>query len=304
MGRLTDSEFILRSIKKHGDVYDYSNVKYINCMSKVVIICDSHGVFEQTPLNHMNGHGCRKCANETTSSNQRKHLEFIQNANIIYGGVYDYSKVEYKNRVTKVKIICSQHGVFLMTPVNHITKNGCPKCSIETRQNINCIKFIENSRQVHKNSYCYDMVEYKTDKLKVQIICNKHGSFIQQPRVHLSGSGCPTCSSSKGELSISEYLNENNIYYISEYKFEDCVHVNNLVFDFYIPGKHICIEFDGKQHFQPIAFFGGDKGFELTKKRDTLKNSYCTDNNIKLIRIPYTKYQEISKILKEELWVN
>ena len=65
-----------------------------------------------------------------------------------------------------------------------------------------------------------------------------------------------------------------------------------------------CIEFDGKQHFKSIEFFGGEEIFNNTKIRDDIKNRFCLDNNIKIIRIPYNKYKDIEKILKDELWEN
>lgn len=57
----TTSEFIQDSIKVHGNKYDYSLVKYINCRTKVNIICPIHGEFLQKATNHISGHGCSKC---------------------------------------------------------------------------------------------------------------------------------------------------------------------------------------------------------------------------------------------------
>lgn len=60
--RLTTLEFIARSIKIHGDKYDYSTVEYINKTDDVIIRCPIHGAFNQAPANHWNGQGCRQCA--------------------------------------------------------------------------------------------------------------------------------------------------------------------------------------------------------------------------------------------------
>lgn len=56
--------FIKKAKNIHGDEYDYSLVKYINNKTKVKIICKEHGVFEQTPNNHLRGCGCPSCALE------------------------------------------------------------------------------------------------------------------------------------------------------------------------------------------------------------------------------------------------
>jgi len=73
--------------------------------------------------------------------------------------------------------------------------------------------------------------------------------------------------------------------------------LRKLSFDFYLSDYNMCIEFDGEQHFKPVAYFGGDKRHEIQMKRDKIKNEYCKNNNINLIRIPYTKIKNITQIL-------
>ena len=51
---------------------------------------------------------------------------------------------------------------------------------------------------------------------------------------------------------------------------------------------NLCIEYDGEQHFMPKEFFGGEEGFSRRQQLDKLKDKYCEENGIKLIRIPYT----------------
>jgi very-short-patch-repair endonuclease len=79
------------------------------------------------------------------------------------------------------------------------------------------------------------------------------------------------------------------------------VYIKKLKFDFYLPNYNLCIEYDGRQHFEPIDFFGGEKNFEIIKKRDKIKNEYCLNNNIHLIRIPYNEYKNINSILHNEI---
>ena len=61
------------------------------------------------------------------------------------------------------------------------------------------------------------------------------------------------------------------------------------------------IEYDGKQHFEQIDYFGGENGFLYTQHNDKIKNYYCNDNNIELIRIPYWEYKNIPNILETNL---
>jgi very-short-patch-repair endonuclease len=85
--------------------------------------------------------------------------------------------------------------------------------------------------------------------------------------------------------------------------FDDCLSTKNwkLKFDFYLPEQSICIEYDGLQHFKPIDYFGGVKSFNELKQRDSIKDKYCLENNIKLIRIPFDKYYFIDDILISEI---
>ena len=94
-------------------------------------------------------------------------------------------------------------------------------------------------------------------------------------------------------------LEEQNIDYVQEKWFSDCRDTNPLPFDFYLPKYNICIEFDGEQHFKDNHFF--NFSFNLNRKHDNIKNEYCKNNNIKLIRISYLKIDSIQSILHNEL---
>lgn len=120
--RLTTEDFIERSIKVHGDKYDYSKTEYVNSYSKVCIICPKHGEFFQRAQAHMDGHGCPKCSKGCTEI-------MVEQAINVHGDKYDYSKVEYVNNKTHVVIICPEHGEFKQTPKDHVLKEyECPKC--------------------------------------------------------------------------------------------------------------------------------------------------------------------------------
>lgn len=191
------SEFIEKSKIIHGNKFDYSKVEYINVNTKVCIICPEHGEFLQTPSNHLSGKECLKCSYEMRgkkllSSNHR----FIEKAKKVHGDKYDYSNVIYKNAKTKVSISCPKHGEFYQLPSKHLSGNTCPKCANEIR-NLKNIKsndeFIEESKILHENKYCYNKVEYANAKTNVCIICEKHGEFFCTPNNHLRGKGCPKC---------------------------------------------------------------------------------------------------------------
>ena len=109
---------------------------------------------------------------------------------------YDYSLVEFINMYLKVKIICSVHGIFEQTPYHHINNHGCKRCNNKHSSNRKRTKeqFVILGNNVHNNTYDYSLSDYKSDKIKVKIICPIHGIFEQRPSEHLKGSGCPKCS--------------------------------------------------------------------------------------------------------------
>ena len=61
------------------------------------------------------------------------------------------------------------------------------------------------------------------------------------------------------------------------------------------------IEFQGKQHYQSLDYFGGDEYLQLTKERDLKKKEYCNKNNFKLIEISYKEQNKINSIYIKEI---
>lgn len=103
------------------------------------------------------------------------------------------------------------------------------------------------------------------------------------------------CLKSLGNKVIEETLNDLKIPYEAEKRFPDCRDIRPLPFDFYLPTLKTCIEFDGMQHYKPVANWGGDAGFEDRQRKDDIKNTYCKNNNLTLIRIPYADKDKINK---------
>lgn len=138
-----------------------------------------------------------------------------------------------------------------------------------------------------------------TEKLLIDFNCGHRPHWIKSGNLK-QGYSCPICDESKGKKFVRQYLESNNIEFIQEYKSNDCKHKRSLPFDFYIKEYNLCIEFDGEQHYKSFDYFGGEEKLKLTKIRDKIKNNYCKDNNINLIRIPYWKIDNIEKMLDRE----
>ncbi len=121
--------FAAKARKVHGLRYDYDLVEYINAKSKVLLICPEHGIFEQTPSNHLSGFGCNDCGTALTATKLTSTTEaFVQKAIQAHGIKYDYSLAEYKSSSEVVSIICPTHGEFTQTPDNHLQGTSCPRC--------------------------------------------------------------------------------------------------------------------------------------------------------------------------------
>lgn len=126
--RLTESEILLRAANVHGDTYEYDLSEYVSSNEQIKIKCKKHGWFKQLLFNHLKGSGCLECGIDV----QRNTLaDFLDGAKEIHGDKYNYSLcTSYTNVSTDMNIICSKHGVFQKTYMEHIIfKSGCPSCS-------------------------------------------------------------------------------------------------------------------------------------------------------------------------------
>ena len=122
---------------------------------------------------------------------------------------------------------------------------------------------------------------------------------MQQAKSHMLGCGCPNCNTSIGEQEIERFLTENNIKFIPQKTFPTCKHKRLLRFDFYLPEIDLLIEYQGKQHFEPSEYFGGQKEFEYRTMLDEIKRKWCQDNSVELLYIDYT--EEVDNILHQRL---
>ena len=287
-------EFIEKAKKVHGDKYDYSKVEYINNHTNVCIICPEHSEFRQTPHNHLQGRGCKKCAKLSSRLKQRLGKDlFINKSKEVHGDKYDYSKVKYINNRTNICIICPIHGEFWQTPSNHLSGQGCPKC---VGKNKTTNDFINVAKEIHGNKYNYTKAEYINTTSKICIICPIHGEFWQVSHYHLQGNGCPKCNFSNLEKSLYNFFNIRNINFEPQKHFE---WLGNQSLDFYIPEYNVAIECQGEQHFNEIKHFGGINKFKKTQLRDKKKKQLCKENGIKLLY--YTNIEGFSEFLGEEL---
>lgn len=278
--KLTIKEFIEGAKLVHGNKYDYSKVEYINNSTKVCIICPIHGEFWQRPNSHLKGESCPLCSHRSFKYTSE---EFIERARKVHGEKYDYSKVEYINNVSKVCIICPIHGEFWQRPNVHLRGFKCPKCN---GRSLTSEEWIEKAKLVHGDKYDYSETIYLNARTKVNIKCKEHGEFLQRPNDHIYGCGCPFCNESHLEREVNLYLNNIEIEYERQKRF-DWLGIQSL--DFYLSKYNIAIECQGSQHYVKNKYF---KSIDDIKERDERKRLLCKENGINLIYYQNKKYNK------------
>lgn len=289
--KLTQEEFIQKAQLVHGNVYDYSQVNYINSQIKVCIICPEHGEFWQTPSAHLTGRGCPVCRYIKSSSKCRMQQDdFINRATELHNGKYDYSKVNYKNTDTKVIIGCPIHGDFEQTPHHHLNGIGCPTCGSKT---YDTEEFIRRARLKHGDKYDYSKTEYTGKKNKVIITCPIHGDFEQLPQNHLKRNGCPECGLRFGVQEKKVLAAVQNRYENVTYQYTNSTFLKgkskNMTLDIFLPDYNIGIEYQGAHHFYPLKAFGGENALTIVSKRDKMKYQKCLENGVKVFYISFER---------------
>ena len=286
-----DNNKIIEEFKKiHNDTYDYSLVDFNGVDTKVKIICNKHGIFEQTPYKHKKGQQCKKCAYENNGLKFRTNLnDFISKGNKIHGSKYDYTKAVYKTNKDSLIIICPKHGEFKQTPNSHL-KYGCKECGYDLNRKSTEI-FIGESKEINGDKYNYSKVDYTNSNNSICLICPEHGEFKQTPKNHLSQEqGCPKCvlKISKLERELNDFIASLNIKYIES----DRSIIKPYELDIYIPSKKIAIEFDGLYWHSEIY---KNKNYHLNKTQ------LCEDLGIQLIHIFEDEWLYKKEIVKSRL---
>lgn len=184
-------------------------------------------------------------------------------------------------------------------------QTNCPKCAGSIASETNCLPALYPETMKYwdyeKNEGVDPYTVLSKTRKKFWWKCEKGHSYQTGVVNMVKAAGCPKCKQSMGEYRIQNYLKRLNIPFDDQYRYSDCRNELPLPFDFAIfdeAGNVAClIEYDGAQHFFPIEAFGGEEGFKKTKQNDEIKNNYCKDNNITLIRIPYWLRDHVDEVL-------
>ncbi len=203
---------------KHKSYYSYEDVEFSILTDSITINCPVHGDFPQRVINHLDGRGCRKCANTKIADSRSKTTEeFITQAVEVHGGLYNYSKTIYKGCDVKVTIGCGVEGheEFTQLPGVHTNGGGCQKCALVKRSEIQLDSledFIKKAEKIHGDRYDYSLVHYNGSDKVVEIVCRVHGVFPQRPGDHTKGQGCMKCFLKK--TAMDKYKDQPTTFYL------------------------------------------------------------------------------------------
>ena len=283
--------------------------KYISINVPILHRCLIHNViWKTTPGRVLNGIGCEECRKEKFRKSRCKtHEQYVKEVELINPDIIIIG--QYIDAKTPIDHYCKKHNILWKAyPSNILRGIGCKECGNEKIRDKNIKlhnKYVEDLSMINTN---IDVIEeYKGAHIPILHRCKIDGyTWYASPANILSGKGCPNCQESHGERSVRQWCEKNNITYLYQKTFNGCKNVKNLPFDFYLPGYNLCIEYDGEQHFRPVDFSGkGEEWalnqFKKTKLHDEIKNQYCKNNNIHLLRIPY--YKNVEEELEHFLFI-
>jgi G:T-mismatch repair DNA endonuclease (very short patch repair protein) len=286
MKKLSKEEILFRFMSRHGNKYSYLDNDFF-LLKKTKISCSKHGIFEQTPKDHMNGRGCCLCGiKQRTKKLKKTKNQFVKEANIIHQNKYDYKSFVYINNNKKGKILCPIHGIFEQTPGNHLQKKGCAKCAnslISNKLTKSNKQFIKEANNVHNSKYEY-VDTYKGNKYKIKIKCPKHDFFIQKTAHHLTGHGCPKCAfSNKSKPQVKLYKILQKYFSNKNITMESFV-AKNIIgkhyrADILFPDEKFIVEYNGDYwHCNPSRY---NANYFHQRKKITAQQIWNYDNRRK-----------------------
>lgn len=259
-----------------------ATLKYYNCDKHGNVLLSKNRNFKQ---------GCPECNIE--KNNNINHESFKKRIINKFGSQYH---IEFNSDA--VTFYCNKHNKYFTLANTELIKNRdkkylCIDCYNELF-NYNFISYAEAKKRVnslgisshaeyskwHKRT-CQTDIPSNLQKTYKKDWINFYEFFGTDKKSRMSA----------GEKRIYNYLTKKNIEFVWQKKFNDCRNINLLIFDFYLPKYNLIIEFDGEQHFKIGKF---SKSVEVNQRKfnqviinDRIKNKYCCDKNINLLRLDY-----------------
>lgn len=259
--------------------------KYTDANTPIPHRCLIHDiVWNAFPAVILHGGGCKQCRIEKQSRTKRKtHEQYLTELKSVNPNIIPLE--EYKNALTPILHKCLLDGYEWMVAPGYVLYGaGCPKCAGNVPKTHE--DYISEVAKINPNIEVAE--QYNGANTPILHRCKIDGcEWRATPSDIRRGRGCPKCHESIGERLVALWLNDKNISYIQEKRFDDCRDNKTLPFDFYLPDYNAVIEYQGKQHYESIDYFGGNDNLKYTQYHDKIKSDYCKQNNIRLLCIRY-----------------
>ena len=281
--------------------YDYNCVR-LKCE------CGNEYEVDISNLLRTKQYKCPSCGRKSMASKHRKDELYFEELDKYKLKFVDEN--EYKG-VKNHYYFITKDGYYTKTNLYNLAKGADFRRFIFDPHNKFIKENIDHFAELQKTRSVFVSAEFKGSKTRYKFKCECGEEFYHTWRTFKIDTDlrCPKCrkSISTIELKVKVWLDENAIEYETQKTFAGCGKKRLFRFDFYLPVQNKLIEVDGEQHFKPV-YFGNKKtspekiqeNFLKGQERDKVKNKFCEDNHIPLLRISYTdfnegKYKEILK---------
>ena len=296
MGRKKTYEEVKRLVEETSDCELLSDT-YEGWNKKLRFRCSCGDEFV-TDWNHFSSGRkcCTDCA-KTEQYNQKRHsMDYIKERIRERGA--EYVSGSYENRKSRLRIRCFCGAEFERT-VDSLLRSDrlvCPECLGDWRSESQAADIVSVRNELAKHGATLLTNTYKNahQKLSIQCSCGNKFTTSYNQFVSHNKTRCRACTrrESSGELMVRSWLELNDIPFEQEKRFPDCGGKRPYPFDFYLPKQKMCIEYDGEQHSVERSYYHSS----YTHEHDVVKDQYCKDNGLTMLRIDYTE-KDVDKIL-------
>ena len=281
---------------------DFNNVSDNN----LIILCGTcQDTYTTSFAAYKNGSGkCPHCRNILDIEEVTRRVESKNNNKLLNPD--DYISYQTKNLLIK----CGSCGNIFLSTLGNIdnTLGKCHNCSMLLQKDDVSRRVANKNNNKLLNPECYTGYFDKNLMISCGSCNNIYVSSLCLVENSITGK-CKKCSpQSWYEECIASFLDKYKITYTRQETFGGtCFDKKPLPFDFYLPLYNLCIEFDGVHHYKPVKWDSSwteekaESNFKLVQFHDSIKNKYCTDNNINLFRIPYWEASHLEDILENKL---
>ena len=278
--------------ERYGRLTVLSKTDRRNKSGNAIYVCQCDcGNIKEIPSNVLTLNGVKSCGCLLIEvmEQHKLHLEGMQ-----FGDLYVIEQAPSNNNYTmwKCRCIC---GNEIIVRGNNLTYGNTTNCGCKRDKKVAKI----NYRNLIGQRFGKLVVIDETDRRscggnviwKCLCDCGRE-TFVDTGSLRSGNTKSCGCMQSQGEMKIKEILEDNNITFCRQHSFDNCKAQHKLPFDFYVNNSYL-IEYDGIHHFFATNGWNTEERLKLTQEHDEIKNNYCLENQIPLIRIPYTHYKDI-----------